>query len=126
MPLRLLLLLFAASPLGCGDNSAPLFLDVTVLTNAVSTIGPYEILVTVNDDTFIKKVELRYRIDDEEELQIQNMESLGGDVFRGAIPGQPVGTTVRYQIVAEDEEGSHASSPSDENTTHILQVKARE
>ena len=120
----LLLLLVAIS--GCGDNKPPRFLDVTVLTNTDSTIGPYEVLVTVDDDSLVETVELRYRLNNDEEVNTSGMDRLGGNVFSGLIAGQPLGTTIKYQIVARDKDGAEAASPADVTTTHVLEVKARE
>ena len=120
------LLLLVVALCSCGDNKPPRFLNVTVLTNTDSTIGPYEVLVTVDDDSLVETVELRYRLGNKEEVHASGMDRLGGNVFSGKRPGQPLGTTIKYQVVARDKDGGETASPDDVTTSHVLEVKARE
>ena len=94
----------------CGENEAPSILAVSELQNTVSTMGPYEVLATVTDDTKVELCSLMYDVDDGVAVEVV-MDRLEGNVWRGVIPGHPVGTTVRYLIVAVDEDGDDTLYP---------------
>jgi subtilisin family serine protease len=49
-----------------------------------------------------------------------SMNNLGGDDYRGFIPGQPICTTVDYYIYAEDNQGNSRRHPPDPDTHSFL------
>lgn len=119
-----LVLALALSCVACGDSSEPQLLSVTTLTDSSSTIGPYEVLVSVTDDGAVEDVELRYQVGTDD-MTVVPMEHLGGIVWVGHIPGQPLGSIIHYQVVARDDEDQEAGFPPEEPFVHTFQIVER-
>jgi hypothetical protein len=95
-----ILLLFTVA---CGKNTPPEILQVTQVENTRDVAGPYEVLAFVIDDFNVVSVELRYKVSAEEEVWVK-MAPVSGDVWGADIPGQAVGSRVKYYVAATDGE----------------------
>jgi Cys-rich repeat protein len=105
-----LVLLALAGP-ACTSDRGPLIAHTTVLQNTLDTLGPYRVESLVFADNGLRRVELWYRVGDAEALALE-MGRVDGNLHRAAIPGQPLGTRIRYWVEATDQEGRTAVDPS--------------
>lgn len=77
--------------------------------NTPDTIGPYNTFV---DLLFAIRVDLVIDVDGL--ITTIAAEDLGDGLFRARIPGQPVGSHVRYRLLAESDAGVRRGFPADE------------
>jgi hypothetical protein len=96
---------------GCGDNRAPVFLAATQLADTHDSDGPYPVKAMVIDDEGVARVEVLYRVDPATDFTRSALLRVDDDRWQGAIPGQPVGSTIRYYYEAFDGEGRRAVAP---------------
>src|SRR5438552_2955615 len=96
---------------GCGSNRAPVFLAATHLADTEDTVGPYGTAAFVIDDDRVASVSLYYSTDFGAFTKVPLARG-DEDWWRGGIPGQPVGTTVRYYFEAADDGGRLARIPN--------------
>ncbi|HEV8322416.1 MAG TPA: hypothetical protein VG389_12440 [Myxococcota bacterium] len=103
----------AAGAAGCAKP--PAILEFTVIEDTTDTIGPYVVYASVIDDHGIDEVGLRYLDGESPRLEffvrVPMLEVIPG-VYRGEIPGFPVGTIVNYFVAARDVDGLTARAPS--------------
>lgn len=104
-------LLAAALLAACGGGRAPV-LDVAPLTDTTDTVGPYAVTVLIRDDGAIATAQVRYFPGPGAAPQPVALVRDGTtDRWTAGIPGQPSGTTVRYVIEVEDDEGNLVVAP---------------
>ena len=94
------------------DIAGPLFTGTTVLTNTFDTVGPYTVTTTVTDYTGLGTVQFYY-LTAAGGLVGAAATDLGGGDYQGTIPGQPMGTRVRYYFTATDILEYFSSDPVD-------------
>jgi len=93
------------------DVDGPLFTDTTILTNTLDTVGPYTVTTTVTDYTGIDVVKFYY-LTAAGWLVGADATDLGGGDYQGTIPGQILGTRVRYYFTATDDLEYISSDPA--------------
>ncbi len=76
--------------------------------NTPDTFGPYDTFFDIVNAT---RVEVEIEIDDLVSTTVA--EDLGAGMFRSRIPGQPVGTRVRYRLTAVSDVGVRLDYPDD-------------
>jgi hypothetical protein len=84
--------------------------DTTRLADTAATSGPYVVESTVTDDIGIRSTSLVYKTG---AGTFRVAMTRDGERFRGEIPGQPNGTSVRYWIETTDSDGNTATDPPD-------------
>ncbi|WP_428264671.1 hypothetical protein [Haliangium sp.] len=95
---------FIAAALMAGCDPAPPRIEaITVLGPTIDTAGPYTVEAVVTG-VVDEIVELRYR-DDEQRAYVHRAMFTDdrGELYRGAIPGYPTGTTVDYYLAVVDD-----------------------
>jgi hypothetical protein len=96
---------------GPPDTLPPQIVKMDKLLDTSDTAGPYVVRVFVLDDMtsdrnfFDSGVALNYTVDGGP-LQSVPMKYSGGQIYRGAIPGQPCGGLVDYFVTATDFAGN--------------------
>jgi hypothetical protein len=93
------------------DIAGPLFTGTTILTNTFDTVGPYTVTTTVTDYTGLGAVQFYY-LTAAGGLVGAVATDLGGGDYQGTIPGQPLGTRVRYYFTATDILAYFSSDPA--------------
>ena len=102
---------------GPPDTWPPRIIDTEQLPDTTDTAGPYVLRALILDDMtsdrnfFDKGILLIFNVDGGPD-QITPMRYSGGQVYRGEIPGQIVGTTVDYRISATDFADNTAIGPT--------------
>ncbi len=77
--------------------------------NTSDTSGPYAVLAQAWDDTAVVAVKLYYTVGaDSGEV---DMVSAGDSLYSGTIPGQPLGSVVRFYVEAVDNSGNVGRDP---------------
>jgi len=94
------------------DNWAPTISNVTELPYTQDTVGPYTIEADIADNVGVDIAILFYNIDGGS-FSTASMADMGDGVYAADIPGQAVGSTIGYYILAMDEEGNEGYSPAD-------------
>ncbi|MEW6753462.1 MAG: FlgD immunoglobulin-like domain containing protein [Candidatus Latescibacterota bacterium] len=84
--------------------------------NSPDEHGPYLVRVEAAN---AQRAWLRYRVSESGELQRRAMPSAESGVFTGAVPGQPVGTRVSYQIEIRSPEGNTGYFPGEAEWLHF-------
>lgn len=95
------------------------FFNSTILSNVTgpastnSVYGPYPITAKIVDDgTTITKT-LHYSVNGGNTFETLVMNPVGADVYKAQIPGQAMGTIIKYYIEAADNDGNKATFPPD-------------
>ncbi|MCF7801705.1 MAG: choice-of-anchor D domain-containing protein, partial [Candidatus Marinimicrobia bacterium] len=94
------------------DIVDPHISGVTRFDFTMDTAGPYVIEALITDNTELATTSLYYTTDGNTYTEVP-MTDMGDDVYSGDIPGQPVGTTVGYYVMAEDTSGNSAVMPEE-------------
>jgi len=91
----------------------PAITNVTEMENQISSVSSYEIGAKIATlfGTDVQKATIHYSIGST--WSEVSMTEVATDSFAAAIPGQPVGTMIRYYISAEDEFGMRSLSPQE-------------
>jgi len=88
----------------CG--SRPPQVDVLPATDTADTIGPYVVTATIADDGDIVRAELFWSNGAPgAAVPATFVKDAAGTRWEASIPGQAAGTTVRYSVEVEDDEG---------------------
>jgi len=104
------------------------FINSLVVANTTGPVsindafGPYEVTTEINGDIGVDTVTLYYSVDGGDFTGV----AMTGDAhtFTGQIPGQSLGTEVRYYIEASDVDGNVTTDPVDAPyTTHHFRVE---
>jgi len=96
---------------GPRDSLAPRIVDTEQLPDADNTVGPYVIRALILDDMtsdrnfFDNGILLNYSVDAGVDQSVPMLHS-GWQVYRGELPGQPIGSSVEYWVTAEDRAGN--------------------
>ncbi|NOZ55341.1 MAG: zinc carboxypeptidase, partial [Calditrichaeota bacterium] len=77
--------------------------------NTDDTAGPYAVVAQAWDDTAVTSVKLYYALDGD--FQEIEMTSTGDSLYTGDIPGQPLGSKVRFYVEATDNSGNVSRDP---------------
>ena len=99
---------------GPADSLPPRIIDTEQHPDTFETTGPYVVRALILDDMtsdrnfFDKGVTLVYSVDGGAD-QTTQMRHSGGQVYRGAIPGQPAGSAIAYRVSATDYNGNSAA-----------------
>ena len=100
-----------------GFVNSTIISDVSVLPNTSNSIGPYSVQARISDDAAVRTASLLYSEDGGRSFNRVPMVMLGTDLYSASIPGQPLGTEVRYYVEAIDADGNIATNPVDEPYT---------
>ncbi len=92
------------------DIAGPEITGTTEYPSTDDTMGPYEIESTITDLSALGETVLYYRTPGQSYVAVP-MAAQGGDLFGGAIPGQPLQTLVTYYVQASDEGGNVTTDP---------------
>jgi hypothetical protein len=97
-----LLLLGLVCAAACASEK-PRILSVTIPGDTRDTLGPYVVQVVVRGLASGDLVQVRYSIDNGLHFYKSEAQRVSGrsDLYDGAIPGQPQGTTVEYYVAVE-------------------------
>ena len=91
-------------------------------TSTNNIFGPYVITSEINDDVGVVTAALHYSVNGGGFVKVTM--SGNGSAFTGQIPGQSMGSEVRYYIEARDADGNTATDPVDAPyTTHRFRVE---
>jgi subtilisin family serine protease len=82
-------------------STDPKIAFVTRLDNTNDTTGTYQVDAEAIDDGSISSVSLNFNIGDGPVTL--EMANTGGNKYSASIPGQPLGTTISYFVVAKDD-----------------------
>ncbi len=97
------------------DVGGPLFSDTTALPDTTDTTGPYVVETTIADPSGLDEVHCYYLSTSDggpHEVILVPVDGAEGR-YRAVIPGQPLGTRVRYWLTASDDLGHWRSEPAD-------------
>jgi hypothetical protein len=104
--------------------NSTLISGTTVLPDTANVAGPYTITTQIRDDVGVQTASLLYSVDGGHTFTRVPM-SANGNTFDVSIPGQPLGTEVRYYVEATDADGNVATDPVDiPYTIYRFQVSA--
>jgi hypothetical protein len=119
-----------------GDSTDHLFINVGIPDSTPPTVHyitrhmatknayfPYPVIASIADNTErLENIILHYRINSNP-WDFTPMRWIGGHLFRGNIPHQPLGTSITYYITVEDGYGNPSTfpPPSDHYTFHITE-----
>jgi len=98
------------------DLWPPAISAVTEFSYTLDTTGPYTIEAFIQDNVGVDIAVLYYNINGGAFTTI-SMTDMGDGVFSADIPGQAVGSTVGYYIMAMDEDGNEGYSPENAPTS---------
>lgn len=109
---RSLIVAFGAVWLGsCSAGRAPI-VDVLVPADTTDPSGPYEIVAVIRSNAPIVNARVRwFTAADAAARPITMTNEAGTDRWTAGIPGQPWGTTIRFTVEVEDDEGHVVISP---------------
>ncbi|UCE04118.1 MAG: S8 family serine peptidase, partial [Candidatus Latescibacterota bacterium] len=91
--------------------TAPRVAFVTRWSDTGDSNGPYGVRAEATDDGGVAAVALHYSVGGGA-TQVVAMQSIGGFAHSGEIPGQPLGSTLRYFVQVTDDDGNVAQSRS--------------
>ncbi len=83
---------------------------VTQFTFTLDTEGPYTVEAAISDNVEMDFSILYYNVNGGA-FSTASMSEEGDGIYSGNIPGQPVGSTVGYYVMAFDSEGNEGFSP---------------
>ena len=95
---------------GCGETDLLSLRDTTLVGDTANVAGPYVIETFATDETEVKRVKLHYAVNGAPGVAVE-MAQVGDGHYRGASPGQPVGTRVTYWVDAKDVDGNRVNDP---------------
>jgi hypothetical protein len=96
-----------------GFVNSTIISDVTALPNTSNSIGAYTVQAKISDDVAIRTATLLYSVDEGRSLARVPMAILASNFYSASIPGQPLGTEVRYYVEAIDADDNMATNPVD-------------
>jgi hypothetical protein len=85
--------------------------DTVGPTSTNDVFGPYIITTEIDDDVGVETATLHYSIDGDNFIEVVMSED--ENAFIGQIPGQALGSEVRYCVTAGDADGNVATDPVD-------------
>jgi len=91
-------------------SHSPIFASTTEHNNTKDIAGPYKISSYVIDNNSVDNVKLIYYFNNSSRRDTLMMNSVGDDKYQAGIPGQPLGTTISYFLLAEDNETNRSQS----------------
>ncbi|HID93439.1 MAG TPA: T9SS type A sorting domain-containing protein [bacterium (Candidatus Stahlbacteria)] len=80
----------------------PIISHATDYGNTYDNVGPYAIMAEIRDESAVAKALIKYNTGTG--WQEVEMSTAAGDTFIGYIPGQPKGTSIKYYIMAIDDD----------------------
>jgi hypothetical protein len=105
-------LFVACAIAACADETPPLILETTLVTDTDDPLGPYGVTTIVRDDAGVSGAWVLYSTDGRQTFESVAMSSLGEDAFAARIGGLPLGTRVDYYVVARDANANIGTDPS--------------
>jgi hypothetical protein len=96
-----------------GFVNSTIISDVTARPNTSDTAGPYPVQAKISDDVAVRTATLLYSVDGGRSFNRVPMAMSGSDLYSASVPGQPLGTEVRYYVEATDSDGNIATNPVD-------------
>ncbi len=110
---------------GAAFVNSTIIAATTLLPNTAGVAGPYTVTTRISDDIGISVANLLYSVNGGQTFNRIPMVA-SGNTFRASIPGQPLGTEVKYYVEAKDTHGNVATNPVDvPYTTYRFQVSDR-
>lgn len=107
------------------DTIPPVIREIESCDYTYDPRGPYQVRARV-EDPILSQVRLAYRRQGSASYTTVTMAA-DGERFTGAIPGQPVGTTVEFYIEAADTMGNLSHQPADyQSSPYSFQVILRQ
>ncbi len=97
-------------------STNPIIANTTRLENTLDETGPYVVEVDILDDSSIQSASLTYQVSGASAVTVA-MSSVGGDHYRGEIPGQTLGSAIVYFVSATDDA---ANGTQDSNFTFSI------
>ncbi|MBT3227984.1 MAG: T9SS type A sorting domain-containing protein [Candidatus Marinimicrobia bacterium] len=92
------------------DVRPPVISGVTQFTFTLDTEGPYAVEAYIADNVEMDFAIIFYNVNGGT-FSTASLSDMGDGIYSGGIPGQPVGSTVGYYIMAFDSEGNEGFSP---------------
>ncbi|HEX9654185.1 MAG TPA: S8 family peptidase [bacterium] len=86
-------------------SSNPIIANTTRLENTLDETGPYVVESDILDDGSVQNATLSYQVGSATAVTVP-MTAAGADHYRGAIPGQGLGSTIVYFVSAADNGGN--------------------
>ncbi|MBT3316964.1 T9SS type A sorting domain-containing protein [bacterium] len=93
------------------DIAGPEFINTTVYPGTDNTTGPYVIQTNVTDFSGIGELHFYYMTSGSTQVYELALTDLGNDDYQAEIPGQVLGTRVRYWLTGTDTQGMFSSDP---------------
>ena len=103
----------------CGTDRGPIIDETTLVRSTQNTVGPYEVTTHVFADAGVAAVELWYQVDDYEPMMVSMAEAIPRR-FSGSIPGQPLGSSIKYWVLASDTSGAETTDPGAAPNSHFF------
>jgi len=105
-------------------TNSTLVSNTTVLPHTTNTVGPYFVNSKIVDDVAVRTVSLAYSLNGSPVFTRVPMTA-NGDIYGAQIPGQPLGSEIRYYVEATDGDGNMATDPVDTPlTAYTFQISA--
>lgn len=79
--------------------------SVVAPPDTADTAGPYEVVAIVTDDGSVARAEVEWFREGVTAAPAPLAMTAEGDRYRARIPGQPVGSVVKFTVRATDDEG---------------------
>lgn len=95
---------------GCGRITTKIEY-ISYLRNTDDAKGPYAVQVVITSDFQPLKVSLVYSTDEWLTKTTIPMTKNDDTLYKGHIPGQTAGTTIRYYVSVEDSDGKMITDP---------------
>jgi hypothetical protein len=108
----------------CSDDTQPLVIETTLVTDTNDVVGPYEVLSIIRDDQEVSEAWVFFSTDGKRNFDSTPMARLGsGEVYIGDIRGFPLGTRVDYYVLARDAATNIGTDPAPvPDNTHCFMV----
>lgn len=94
------------------DIAGPEFVNTTVYQGSDNTTGPYVIQTSVTDFSGIGELHFYYMTSGSTQVYELALTDLGNNEYQAEIPGQAIGTRVRYWLTGTDTQGLFSIDPA--------------
>lgn len=107
-------LLALAVAAACGSTRP--MVDVVPLGDTTDTAGPYEITAVVTESDRVAAAWIVWFTGNAAAPQpVPLVRQKTSDIWRGELPGQPEGSTIRWRVEVETDEGELLRAPTGKN-----------
>lgn len=113
-PTFLASLLSLAFAVACGAGGTKV--DVLPLADTTDTVGPYEITAVVSDSDHVADARVFWFTGDREAPRpISFVRQQDSDRWTAELPGHPAGSTIRWRVEVETDDGELVRLPPEKN-----------